>query len=154
MAGLFHIVPKRGPFKALAFESLTPKVEQLYMASFNSSIDRYRALLAGLGSGQLSLPNDNFDVGAVTKAGEYTLADAAYAKLLHKLDSHYADLPPDLRNNILTFYQDLSLPIATKNDAGDWAKLQDDLNRLQAINSELSAAGPSASTASGVMVAK
>src|SRR5580700_6148206 len=114
LAGFFRIVPKVGPFKALAFKRLTPETEKLYMAGFNASIDRYRELLAGVSDGRLNLPNDNIDVGEVTKAGKYTLTDAAYAKLLHKLDGRYTDLPQDLRSDILAFYQDLSQPIATK----------------------------------------
>jgi hypothetical protein len=141
LAGVFHVVPRAGPFKALAFETLTPEVEKMYMAAFNASIDRYRGLLAGVGSGQFDLPNENFDVGGATKAGSYTLADAAYSKLLHKLDDHYADLPQDLRSDILTFYQDLSLPIATKTNEGDWVRLQEELTRLQAINRDVSAKG-------------
>jgi hypothetical protein len=138
LAGFFRIVPRVGPFKALAFKKMTPQIEQLYMASFNASIDRYRGLLADLGSGRLRLPNDNIDVGAVTKPGEYKLADAAYAKLLNKLDGRYADLPQDLRSEILAFYQDLSLPIATKANPGDWARLQGQLSHLEAINRDLS----------------
>jgi hypothetical protein len=147
LAGLFRIVPRSGPFKALAFKRLTPQIEKLYMASFNASIDRYRELLGDLGAGRLDLPNGNFDVGAVTKAGQYTLADAAYAKLLHKLEGHYTDMPQDLRSDILAFYQDLSLPIATKTNPGDWARLQGELDQLEAINRDLSAGSPKVSTA-------
>ena len=140
LAGFFHIVPRAGPFKALAFKRLTPETEKLYMAGFNASIDRYRELLAQTGAGRLLLPNDNFDVGAATRAGQYSLADAAYAKLLHKLDGHYAEMPQDLRTDVLAFYQDLSLPIATKTNAGDWARLQEELHQLEAINRELATA--------------
>ena len=59
-----------GSFKALAFEKLTPETEQLYMVGFNASIDRYRELLAAVGAGRLRLPNDNIDVGTLTRAGE------------------------------------------------------------------------------------
>jgi hypothetical protein len=83
------------------------------------------------------LPNDNFDVGGATKAGSYTLTDAAYAKLLHKLDGRYADLPPELRTNILAFYQDLGLPISTKKDEGEWSRLKEELNRLGATQREV-----------------
>jgi len=69
LAGFFHIVPRAGPFKAMAFKKLTPETEKLYMAGFNASIDRYRELLAGVGAGQLNLPNYNIDVGEATKAG-------------------------------------------------------------------------------------
>jgi hypothetical protein len=53
-AGFFRIVPKVGPFKALAFKRLTPETEQLYMAGFNASIDRYRELLGGVSDGRLA----------------------------------------------------------------------------------------------------
>jgi hypothetical protein len=105
------------------------------MAGFNASIDRYRELLTAVGGGRLQLPNDNFDVGGAAKAGSYTLTDAAYAKLLHKLDGRYAEVPPELRTNILAFYEDLGLPIATKKDEGDWTRLKDELGRLAASKS-------------------
>ena len=141
LAGFFHIVPRMGPFKALAFEKLTPETERLYMVGFNASIDRYRELLAGLGSGrQLKLPNDNIDVGEATKASKYRLTDAAYAKLVHKLDGHYADMPQDLRSDILAFYQDLNLPIATKANEGDWTRLQEELSHLASIDRDLAPA--------------
>jgi hypothetical protein len=147
-------VPRVGPFKALAFKKLTPETEQLYMVGFNASIDRYRELLASVGGGRLDLPNDNIDVGEGTKAGRYKLTDAAYAKLLHKLEGHYVDLPQDLRSDILAFYQDLSLPIATKANEGDWARLQEELNYLEAVNRDLSAVGTKVSSAVSAPVTK
>src|ERR1022692_4025078 len=155
LAAFFRIVPRVGPFKALAFKKMTPEIEQLYMLSFNASIDRYRGLLADVGSGRLRLPNDNFGGGAATKAGQYKLADAAYAKLPNKLDGPFADLPQGLRSEILAFYQDLSLPITTKANQGDWARLQEELSHLEAINRDLSATTNSkVSDAPGVAVAK
>src|SRR5260370_31628010 len=99
LATLFRIVPRVGPFKALAYQPLTPETEKLYMAGFNASIDRYRELLAEVDGGRLKLPNDNFDLGGATKAGTYNMTDAAYAKLLHKLDGRYAELSQEPRNN-------------------------------------------------------
>jgi hypothetical protein len=154
LAGFFRIVPRVGPFKALAFEKLTPETEKLYMAGFNASIDRYRELLAAESAGRLRLLNDNIDVGEVTNAGKYKLTDAAYAKLLHKLDGHYIDMPQDLRSDILAFYQDLSLPIATKANEGDWARLQVELTHLEGINRDLTAAGSKVPAALNATVAK
>jgi hypothetical protein len=91
------------------------------------------------------LSNTNIDVGAVTKPGGYKLADAAYAKLLHKLQGHYADMPQDLRTDILAFYRDLSLPIATKTSESDWARLQEELDHLEAIDRDLPAASSNVS---------
>jgi hypothetical protein len=117
------------------------------MVGFNASIERYRELLAAAGGGRLHLSNDNIDVGAVTKAGKYRLTDIAYAKLLHKLDGHYVTLPQALRNDILAFYQDLDLPIATKSNPSEWTRLQDELGHLASINRDLTAGSPVASTA-------
>ena len=142
--------PRIGPFKALAFEKLTPETEKLYMAGFNASIDRYRELLADQGQGRLQLPNSNFDVGGVTLAGKYTLADAAYAKLMHKLEDHYAELPQALRTDLLAFYKDLTLPIATKANESDWTHLQDELQHLGAVNRDLAATGSKVSSAAVV----
>jgi hypothetical protein len=111
-------------------------------------------LLAEVGAGRLRLPNDNFDVGEATKAGKYKLTDAAYAKLLHKLQGHYADLSQDLRSDILAFYHDLSLPIATKANESDWARLQEEISHLEAINRDFSAAGSKPSTPLSAAVPK
>jgi len=137
LAGFFRIVPRIGPFKALAFEKLTPQTEKLYMAGFNASVERYRELLSGVAAGHLRVPNENFDLGEPTEAGKYKLTDAAYAKLLHKLEGHYPDLPQELRSDILAFYRDLTVPLATKADAGDWATLQKELESLQAVDRDL-----------------
>jgi hypothetical protein len=154
LATFFRIVPRIGPFKALAFKKLTPETETLYMAGFNASIDRYRALLAAVGDGRLTLPNDNIDVGEVTNAGTYKLTDGAYAKLLHKLEGHYIDMPQDLRSDILAFYGDLSLPIATKANADDWARLQAELTHLESIDRDLAGAGSKVPVALSGRVAK
>jgi hypothetical protein len=74
--------------------------------------------------------------------------------LLHKLDSHQADMPSDLRSDILVFYQDLSLPIATKTNESDWARLQEELMRLAAVDQDLSAASAPAPATSGAPAGK
>ena len=94
------------------------------------------------------MPNDNFDVGEATKAGRYKLTDETYAKLLHKLDDRYPELPAELRADLLAFYQDLELPIATKARPDDWVKLQEELTRLAAIHRDLAAGAAKVSTAS------
>jgi Zinc dependent phospholipase C len=154
LATFFRIVPRVGPFKALAFRKLTPETEKLYMVGFNETIDRYRAMLAAESGDRLTLSNDNIDVGEVTNAGKYKLTDAAYAKLLHKLDGHYLDLPQDLRSNILAFYQDLSLPIATKSNEIEWARLQEELSHLEAINRDLVAGSSNTPVTQGPPAAK
>jgi hypothetical protein len=133
----FRIVPKVGPFKALAFKRLTPETEKMYMASFNSTTAQYRELLSEQNAGRLKLPNDNLDVGTLTAAGKYQLTDTAYSRLLHKLDGHYAEMPQELRKDILAFYRDLNAPISTKADGKDWAIVLKELDQLKAVDVEL-----------------
>ena len=109
----------------------------MYMASFNSTIDRYRELLSEQNAGRLKLPNDNLDVGTFTAAGKYRLTDAAYSQLLHKLQGHYTELPQELRSDILAFYRDLGAPISTKTNDNDWARLLKELDQLQSVDTDL-----------------
>jgi hypothetical protein len=63
----------------------------------------------------LVLPNCDFDSGKPTKAAEYSLTDDTYAKLLGQLPERKFDLAsPELRDDILNFYSDLSVPIEKK----------------------------------------
>ena len=137
LASVFRVVPKVGPFRAMSFKRLTPETEKMYMASFNSTIDRYRELLSEQSSGELKLPNDNLDVGELTPAGKYRLTDVTYAELLDKLNGHYTEAPQDLRSDILAFYQDLSLPISTKTNGGDWARVLEEIGQLQSVDADL-----------------
>jgi hypothetical protein len=137
LAALLRFVPKVGPLRPLAFHKLTPETEKMYMASFNSTIDRYRELLAEQDAGGLKLPNDNLDVGTFTAAGKYKLTDATYSQLLHKLQGRYTEMPPELRSDILAFYRDLDLPNTTKADAGDWARVLQELDQLQSVDKDL-----------------
>ena len=105
LAFVFRILPRVGKSRDLRFEVPTPAVEKLFMASFNASLDRYRELLSELREDRLKLPNENFDVGEITGAGSYKLGDRAYAQLLDKLDGHYADMPPELRLDILLLWR-------------------------------------------------
>jgi hypothetical protein len=137
LAFLFRILPKVGPLRPLDFKRLTPATEKLYMASFNSTIDRYRELLSEQSEGRLKLPNANLDVGALTAAGRYRLTDAAYSGLLHKLHGHYTEMPPELRGDILAFYHDLGAANTTKANAGDWARVLKELDQLESVDGDL-----------------
>jgi hypothetical protein len=137
VAGILRVIPKIGPFKSLAFRPPTPEVEKMFMASFNTTVDGYRKLLAEVSGGHLELPNENFDLGKPTVAGEYLGADLAYDKLLGKLADHkFAGVSPQLRGNILNYYQDRKPPAPplTRKARAEWAKLieqREQLNQLQ-----------------------
>ena len=116
----------------MGFDNPTPKTEDLYIKSINTTVDRLRALLEEVRAGTLVLPNCDLDDGNTTKAAEYTLADDAYAKLLASLSAQkFDETTPQLRANILAFYSDLSLPIETRKDPAHWQAVLADLAQLK-----------------------
>jgi hypothetical protein len=132
---VLRIVPKSGPFKSLAFRAPTPEVEKMFMASFNATVDNYRALLADASAGRLELANENFDVGQPPAAGKYLGTDQAYDHLMGKLaDRKFAGVSPELRLNILDYYKDRKAPsfAATGKANAEWTKLMGRLDQLQA----------------------
>ncbi|HWW16495.1 MAG TPA: zinc dependent phospholipase C family protein [Candidatus Dormibacteraeota bacterium] len=134
LSTLLRYMPRVGPFKGLAFKSPTPQTEDLYFKSINSTVDQYRALLEGVRTDTVVLPNYDFDTGNPTKAAEYSLTDDAYAKLLGQLSERKFDkTSPDLRANILLFYSDLSVPIETKKSPGDWQSVLSQLDQLKLV---------------------
>ena len=106
LAFVFRIVPKVGPFKALAFKPPNAEAEKLFIASFNRTVDRYRQFLAEVRADRLTLANQNFDTGEPAREGEYKLADQTYLKLLEKLADTKLPVSEPLRSNILAYYRD------------------------------------------------
>jgi hypothetical protein len=144
LAMFLRYMPKFGPFKAMAFKSPTPKTEEMYFKSINTSVDQYRAYLEELRTDSLQLSNVDFDTGNKTKAAEYTLTDDSYAKLLEKLSERKFDrTSPQLRENILAFYSDLSAPNETKKDPARWQSVLTWLDQLKAVTPVPASAGNS-----------
>jgi hypothetical protein len=129
---LLKVLPKIGPLKALDFNIPTPKTENLYFTSINDTVDKYGSMLKEVRARSISLPDDDLDSGKATAAGEYTLADDSYAKLLSQLaDKKFDATTVRLQKNILTFYANASAPIDTKKDPGKWQKVQANLDALK-----------------------
>jgi hypothetical protein len=134
LSTLLRYMPKVGPFKGLAFNNPTPQTEDLYIKSINTTVDQYRAFLEEVRTDTLELANCDFDSGQPTKAAEYSLTDVTYAKLLARLSERKFDLTsPELRDNILQFYSDLSVPIETKKDGVRWQAVLTELDHLRAV---------------------
>jgi hypothetical protein len=132
---LLRYMPKIGPFKALAFNNPTAQTEDMYFKSINTTVDQYRIFLEQVRSDSLELANVDFDSGKKTKAAEYSLTDDSYAKLLGQLAERKFDLTsPDLRENILNFYSDLSLPLETKKDSAHWKSVLTALDQLKLVS--------------------
>jgi hypothetical protein len=132
LAVLLRILPKIGPLKALDFNVPTAKTENMYFASINDTVEKYGALLNDTRSKHLKLPDDDLDSGHPTGAGEYTLADDTYAKLLSQIaDKKFDATTPALQRNILAFYSNDSAPNKTKKNPGKWQKVQTNLEALK-----------------------
>jgi zinc dependent phospholipase C len=143
-SAVLRYMPKIGPFRALAFNNPTPKTEDMYFKSINTTVDQYRLYLEQVRTDSLILANCDFDTGKETEAAEYSLTDDTYAKLLGQLAARKFDLTSaDLRNNILSFYSDLSLPLETKKDSARWQNVLSSLDQLKLITpTPVLAAGP------------
>jgi hypothetical protein len=142
MATLLRYVPRVGPFKGLAFKSPTPQTEDLYFKSINTTVDQYRSFLEEVRTDSLVVPNCDLDSGNITKAAEYSLTDDTYATLLAQLsDRKFDRTSPELRDNILQFYSDLSASIATKNDQVRWQGVLTALDQLKSVAPASTVAG-------------
>jgi hypothetical protein len=134
LSTLLRYMPRVGPFKGLGFDNPTPQTEDLYIKSINTTVDQYRAFLEQVRTDALVLPNCDLDSGQATKAAEYSLTDDSYAKLLAQLSERKFDrTTPELRDNILQFYSDLSAPIGTKKDQSNWQNILTELDQLKSM---------------------
>lgn len=141
LAFLYLLLPKWGPLKVLQFRTPTPETERYFEASFNETLDHYRALLREQHEGNLKLPNDNFDVGADTGPGMYKLNDTAHAELLSRLaEKKFSGASPALLAELEQFYAD---PAATtgKMNRKAQARLQSAIEQLKQLKKAEVAAG-------------
>src|SRR3981189_1761550 len=132
LAFLYKLIPKFGPLKILQFRTPTPQTEQMFEASFNATLDRYRELLTDVREGRLNLPNNNFDVGQNTGPGKYRLNDEAHAKLLDKLaEKNFVGATPKVKAELLRFFAEPDAPYATKRNVKAWANVQTQRQQLK-----------------------
>jgi len=116
LAIVFTIIPRFGPLRTLDFKPATPQTERVFLASLKAIRSDYRHRLEQVETGTLDLSNSDFDTGKPTRAGEYSLADRTYANLLAQLrKKHYKNVTPELRANILTFYEHYGTAPGTKH---------------------------------------
>ncbi len=136
LAFLIRLIPKVGPFKALSFRVPTPATETMFMTSFNASLQSYDGMIREKETtGRLAVENDNFDTGSVTGPGEYPLADSTYADLVNRLDKiHFAQISPQLRDVILSYYSNLDAPYGTKKNKKKWATLVQQIELLKGMS--------------------
>jgi Zinc dependent phospholipase C len=132
LAYFLKIMPKVGPFKAVAFKVPSTKTEDMYVKSVNDTVENYQGLLKATAANQLNLPNTDCDTGRPTRPGEYRLADRTYAKLLDQLSTqNFQQISAALRDNLLAYYADPSAPNDARKDKKVWKKTEEDINKLK-----------------------
>ncbi len=141
LAFLIRLVPKVGPFRTLAFRAPTPATEKMFMDSFNETIKNYTELMHKAAASDRASPdhvtieNDNFDTGTVTGPGDYPLADKTYADLVEKLaQNHFAQISPQLRTVLLSYYSNLDAPFSTKKNKKEWNTLVQKIEELKTVS--------------------
>jgi hypothetical protein len=136
LAFVIRIIPKIGPFRTLTFRTPTPQTEKMFEDSFNQTITEYQTLIQQQkeGNNHVELLNDNFDTGTVTGPGQYPLADKTYAELLKRLaKDHFAQVSPELRATVLSYYSDLNAPFSNKKNKKEWAQVVRNIDELKAL---------------------
>jgi zinc dependent phospholipase C len=132
IAVLVKVLPKIGPLRVADPKPPTPETEKMYLASMEQTVSAYRTDLNRANEKRLVLIDDNLDTGTRSFPGNYKLADRTYARILEELARrNFADMPPELRTNLLAFYSDLNLPFETKQHKSNWKRLLHNLDELK-----------------------
>jgi Zinc dependent phospholipase C len=150
LAIVLKLFPKKGPFSGLNFKIPTRQAEDQFVKSIDETVKSYEQLLQESQAGTFHLANRDCDTGREARAGEYGLADSTYAQLVNELStSDYQQVSPELRADILTFYDNPNAPVTTKRKKKDWQKLQDELQRLRTATTQATAEGGTESSHMG-----
>ena len=104
-------------------------------AVLTSTMDDKPATAAGKGTDpRHPLANRDLDTGNAIQPAGYPLTDKTYAMLTHRLTSEPQQaIPPGVKENILSYYTNMSLPFQTKKKPAEWARLQQELTVLKAM---------------------
>ncbi len=137
LAFLVKLLPPIGRLRILKFKVLTPPVEQLFVHSFDVAKKQYGDEIRAASNRTLRLENTNFDVGVVTRPGDYELEDESYVYWLDQLARHnFAGIQPAVADNLLRYYSDPNAPIATKKHPKDWQRVLSELDQLKAARAQ------------------
>ena len=134
LAFILRIIPKVGPFKALAIKTPDAKTEDIYLKSVNTTVDQFKAYLVDVRGGGLRLDNRDLDTGKPTAAGEYRLGDQAYLQLLDKLaEKKFSTVDAPLRQNLLAYFQAPATVLQVKQKPKEQSKRQKELALLKQL---------------------
>lgn len=135
-AWVIKVLPKVGPLRPLAFIPPTPEAEELYMESFNVTVDKYGAMIQQLGQRPPQLQNLHLDTGKPARPGTYPLTDETYAGLLKKLaKAEFKQADRKLQQHLLLYFEKAQAPDGTHEEAlEEWEETQEYLLQLQRLH--------------------
>ncbi len=130
LAFLLKLVPKFGPFKALAYKTPTAQTEDIYFRSMDNVVAEYHKLIQQTEAGDSSFAMRNLDTGKLTRPGDYKLADQTYAKLVRQLaEDHFAHLTEPDKRDLLSYFANGAAKDSLKPK--DWEKTRQALAELK-----------------------
>lgn len=128
-AQFVHFAPKVGPLRKLKVIVPTPEAEKLFVSSFDTAMKHYIASVAGIAE---RIPDRIYDTGKETTAGAYDFADNTYADLLLQLKArNFVDIPSELKQNIITFYEEPGAQTAMNRSPNREKEIREALNELR-----------------------
>ncbi|OKL41109.1 zinc dependent phospholipase C family protein [Pontibacter flavimaris] len=135
-AWVMKVLPKLGPLRPLAFVPPTPEAEELYLESFNVTVDKYNAMVKRLEQRPPQLQNLQLDTGKPTRPGTYPLTDETYAALLKKLaKAEFKQADEALQQHLLLYFKEAKAPDGSDREAlKEWEKTQEHLILLQQLH--------------------
>ncbi|TPE45258.1 zinc dependent phospholipase C family protein [Pontibacter mangrovi] len=135
VAWVLRVLPKVGPLRPLAFVPPPPAAEELYLNSFNVTVDNYTAQVKQLRPNAPQLHNIELDTGKPSHPDAYPLTDETYHKLLKKLaKSDFEQVRPPLQQHMLSFFAQAKAPAAQdEDDQKEWEEIQEYLVQLEGL---------------------
>ncbi|HXJ91516.1 MAG TPA: zinc dependent phospholipase C family protein [Terriglobia bacterium] len=134
LVSILEVLPKVGSLRTLEFKPPTVPVQEMFVNSFDVTVARYESDVTQAGTGTLTLPDANLDIGRLGFSGQYALADKTYARLLNDLSKHhYRNITPGLRDDILAFYRRPERPAGERQN--EWQKTMRQLAALRGLES-------------------
>ena len=132
LALLIRVLPKVGPLKVLKVKAPGPAEEKLFINSFDTVLVQTSRAMNSLSNSTINFNNIDFDTGADTYPGEYTLADKAYEELLFKLqqDNFYCT-NQGLKSSLMQFFNEYKPVVANKRTEQEWAKVNSGFHELE-----------------------
>ena len=125
-----EIMPQ--PLKALQLKTPTPQTEQMFEASFNSTLDRYRQMLAQVGTGRRTYRTTILTRVKYRVRGNIGSTMRRMAKWRHGLAKEsFSGASRRFGPSFWNSYGHPDAPYTTKRKPKDWAKVQAELEQLK-----------------------